>query len=550
MSARMTSFWFRVSESILLVLAFLLPLAFFLRTYDGTAIKTTLFELGTLVLAFSWLFKGLERGRWELPSAARPLALPALALLAWLAARFGMSTHKLAELPAFLRNALCVATYLIALLEFGGAQNARRLLAFLTGAAWLAGLYAVAQKLGVDPLSWKGAYGARVFSTLGSPEVFGSFLALCAPLALTQWLDPERDWFLRWTDVALLLLIEAAVVWTRSPEALAALALMSLCAALVMPVFFPSNESYKAAGLALAVGVSGLAAGRESLAALRPSLPLELGWPGALIAAWLFAAVGLAAWRARRHFVKEGALSESCCMAGLAASALGWAACLPLGLSAGSLLPGWLVWPLSGMLGGMSLLAGRSRSISVLPLPLSDATRQRLYAPALLAFAGLAFFPAQWLNSEVEHNAAIACGNKRDWNGAIAHFQRVAPGAESYIDAQFFKGAAYLESGRPQEALTAFAAVETLAPDRSGFPRLEHFQARAYLALAEDAKHNGDYAAAEDAAQKAIALEPGEPAHRVALSEIFLKEKKIAESRKQQTEAAKLQKEQKKKPQG
>ena len=53
MTAKMASRWLRVSETTLFVLAFLLPLAFYLKAYDGATIKTTLFEAGTAVLAFT-----------------------------------------------------------------------------------------------------------------------------------------------------------------------------------------------------------------------------------------------------------------------------------------------------------------------------------------------------------------------------------------------------------------------------------------------------------------------------------------------------------------
>ncbi|MBI3553457.1 MAG: hypothetical protein HY077_13255 [Elusimicrobia bacterium] len=585
MSAKMTSFWFRTSETVLLVLAFMLPLAFFLRTYDGAAIKTTLFEAGTLVLAFAWLFKGLERGRWELPESARPLALPALALLAWTIVVFASSPYKLAVLPAALKQVLLLLIYLIALLEFGGAGSARRLVGWLSAAAWLAGLYGFFQRLGFDPFLWKGSFGPRVFSTLGDPDRFGFFLALCAPLTLTQWLDPERDWFLRWLDAGLLILLGANAVWTQSANAIVSFLAMCLAGAAILPLVCPSKESLKAAVLAsclaLAVGGCAVLAGvdakrlLEALSALGRSIAEAAQSPVAAgLRLWLAAALAAAAWRARRLFVKQGALSESCYLAGLCAAAVGSLAASALSPDGPPSSASWLAWPLAGMLGGLTALARRGGAVIVIPLPMGETARQRLYAPALLAFAGLAFFPLRWFDSEIEHNTALYHCNRRDWDQALAHFERVSPGTESYVMAQYGKASAYLESDRPSEALAVYAAVEGLSPD---FMRVHYEKALAYAKLedwnnasasharqaqldpsfaanyagwAQSAKRAGDLITAEMAAKAAMALEPGDPAHQTALAEIYMKERRVAEARKLEKQAAQLRREARKKPQG
>jgi tetratricopeptide (TPR) repeat protein len=586
MSVKMTSFWLRTSETVLLVLVFMLPLAFFLQTYDGTAIKTTIFESGTLALAFAWLFKGLERGRWELPQAAKSLALPAVALLAWTVLRFAFAPYKLASLQGFLKQVLCLLTYIIALLEFGGAQNARRVFAWITSAAWLAALYGVLQHLGFDPLLWKGAFGSRVFSTFGDPDFFGFFLALCVPLTLTQWLDPERDWFLRWSDIGLLGLLGTNILWIQSFNSLIAFVLMSLAASVFLPLFFPSKEGLKAAGLSLilATAISATYAGVGShhdqplyseLAALRVHWnAAAIGWLGAGLWAWLFAALGFAAWRAHRFFVKQVALGESCYLAGLSAICAGILCSSQLGLDSQALMPGWLLWPLAGMLGGLTLLARRGSTISVLPIPLGETARQRMYAPALLAFAGLFFFPLQWFDSEIENNIAVADVNAHDWQNAIAHFDRVRPGAQSYVAAQYGKGNAYLAEDKPQEAINSYAVLEGLSPDYAevhyrqavAYEKLENWQDAVashereallhpefvanYVGWAEAAKRLGNLSDAENAAQRAIALEPNDPAHATALAEIYLKEKRVADARKLEKQAAQLRGALRKKPQG
>lgn len=626
MTAKMASRWLRVSETVLLVMAFLLPLAFYLKTYDSATIKTTLFEAGTVVLAFAWLFKGLERGRWDLPQTVRPLAAPAAALLAWTALRFALAPYKIAALPGFLRQVLYLVTFLIVLLEFGGTKPARRLLGWLGAAAWLAGLYGLAQRVGCDPFLWKGAFGERVFAAFANPDFFGLFLALCVPIALTQWVDPERDWFLRWADLALLLLLGANILWTGSGEALAALAVMGLVSALLFPLFLPSKTALKAAGLSLLLVLAtfgaaarlkapafGLEAKRQIWAGtaamlqerpwtgqgpgsfyvhfprFRPaelirlegsralqtehpgSLPLEtaaeLGMIGLGLWAWLFGALAAASWRAARLFFQQGALAESCLLAGLSSAVLGFLIAADFSSGAAQLMPGWILWPLAGTLGGLTALSRRGASVHVFPLAVSETARRTAYAPAFLAFFGLLLFPLRWFQSDVEHNLAVYHSQRRQWPEALAHYDRVRPGADAYVLAQYFKANAYLNSDRPEEALKAYARVESLAPD---YLRLHYQKALAYAALddwknamagherearldplfadnyaawARTAKAAGDFKAAERAAFAAIGLDPKDPARRLALAEVYMKEKRVAAARRLQRQAAQLKKE-------
>ncbi len=613
-SAKMTSFWFRACETTLLVLVFLLPTAFFLKTYDGMAIKSTIFEVGTIVLAFAWLFKGMERGRWELPETAQPLALPALALLAWTIIRFATAPRQIAALPDFLKQVLCLVTYLIVLLEFGGVQNARRLFGWITAAAWIAGLYGLCQSLGLDPLSWKGAFGQRVFSTLGGPDSLGLFLALCIPLTLAQWLDPERDSFLRWTDMALLLVLLMNIGWTHSFSARFAAQRVCLATALGLPLFFPSRNSLKTTIMCLVmfviIGMVSFAGGGQpeffnewshgfnAARALISQSPwighgpgsfaaapsqdggaflrmiAELGVVGGALWLWLLGSLAAAALGARRRFIKEGALGESCYTAGLCAATLGLLACTQLTPGPRSLFPDWLLWPLAGMLGGLTMLARRGAFVSVLPLPLREAARHKLYAPAFAIMLGLVVFPIRWFDSEIEHNSALACANAGDWQGAIAHFEMVKPGAESFVAAQYGKANAFLALNKPADAINAYAALEDLSPDYS---HVHYQKALAYAKLQDwtdavasheiESKLNpsfvtnydawsqaalklGDLGAAEVAADKAAELEPSEPSHKAVLAEVYAAERQLAEARKHPTRVGKGRAAGTKKPQG
>lgn len=628
MSARGASFWRQAGEAVFLALAFVLPMAFYMRTYDSATVKNTALQLGALALTFAWLLKGLERGRWEVPEKAWPLLAPALALLGWAGLRFCAAPYKLAALDGFLRLVLSLAVYCVAVLEFGGTDTVRRFKGWLTGAAWVACLYGLCQVLGFDPWIWAGAFGEDVFSTFANPDLFGLFLAGLLPLVLAGLLDDERPTLLKVSDLVLLTLMSGNVVWTGSGEALISFALSGMVAASALPLLFPSKATWKAAALAGAVAVATFASGwsangtgfernllhemefkRHTWAAtlrmagerpltgfgpgsfqvhyprFRPpevirleaehntktahpesqslELAAELGLTGVALYLWLFASVLGAAAKAAGRFLRQGASSERLYAAGLAAATASLLVTSQFALAAHFAAPGWLLWACAGLLGGLTTLSGAEK-IAVAPIPLSEAGRMRLYAPALASFAALAFFPAAWFRSDIEHNLAVAYSKQLRWPEAIEHYDRVRPGAPAYVMAQYFKGNILLETQRPKEALEQYAYLQSLSPDyvqvhyqtALAYAKLgDHAAAMASLARSraldplfvptferwsQEARAAGDLAQARRAVFEALALEPGQPAHWKALSEIYLKEKRMLASKRMRREAARL----------
>lgn len=628
MSARGASFWYRTAEALLLALVFLLPISFYLRTYECATIKTTTLQLGVLALVFAWILKGVERGRWEVPAGAWPLLAPALALLGWILLRFALAPHKLAAIDGFLYQILCLATYCVAVLEFGGTDTARRLADWLTGASWIATLYGLCQVLGWDPLLWKGAFGDSVFSTLANPDKFGLFLAACLPLVLARQVDAERHAALKALDLALLVLLSANAAWTGSAEGVAAFVLAAAITAASLPLLFPSKATWKVSVLAGAIAVATLSAalGRSGAAFERSALhetefkrhawaatlrmaaqhPLtgfgpgsfnvhfprfrppeiirlegwhngmtvhaenqllelaaESGLVGAGLWTWLFGALMLATWRACGRFLKEGAEGERLYAAGLAATVAGLLVSFQFSLGGLFPAPGWLLWAFAGVLGGLTMLSERGK-VATAPIPLAEPERMRLYAPALAAFAFLAFYPAAWFRSDVRLNMGIAFYKAGSMDWSTEAFDRVRPGAPAYVMAQYFKGNALREAGRPEEALRQYAAVEALAPD---YVLLHYFKALAYAGLrdwenavksherqreldplyvenylrwSQAARAAGDLKTARRAALSAIGLEPGRPEHWQTLAEIYLKEKRTLASKRMRREAARL----------
>lgn len=614
MSGKTATFWLRTMELLLALLAALIPLAFFLHSYDALSIKGTLFQAGALVLCGAWLLKGLARGRWEVPAQAVPMLLPALLLAAWTGARLWASPAPLAALPGALSQLLGLALFAVALLECGGADSARRFSSCLLAAAWTAGLYALLQRLGLDPLSWRDAFSARPFATLGSPSALGLFAAACAPLALSRVVDPERENTLKAPHAALLALLALAAA--GSFEGLAAFAAAGAVSAVALPAFLPSRSSLRAALAGLIVAAvavaGGLTLGRSALsldaqrdAALRRELwsaaaPLlearpvlgygpgaaalaldesrtselvtdaghgarpehvpglvietlcELGLPGALLWLWLFGSVLSAAWKAHRRFIQRAALRESAQLAGLAASLTTLLLVGQWSLSIHDTAAGWLLWPLAGLCGGLSLLAGKG-PISVLPIPLSPRQRKAVSAAALPAVLALLILPARWQAADVTLNRAVAAADQREYGEAarLAQAADVA-GAPHALEARYVAGQSLLAAGRPQEALVAFARLENEAPS---FGQLQYVKGRSYMKLGEwqlaaasferqrrldptdvanlellaaAAKQSGDYDAARRAALAAIALDPSDPLPKLTLSQVNALERKAA----------------------
>ena len=69
----------RLGEVALLTTAFVLPIAFYLRSYDTAAIKFTILQWGSLTMLFGWLWQGISRGRFQAPASSWTALLPALA---------------------------------------------------------------------------------------------------------------------------------------------------------------------------------------------------------------------------------------------------------------------------------------------------------------------------------------------------------------------------------------------------------------------------------------------------------------------------------------
>ncbi len=255
--------WRSLLRSTLLFLCAALPLAFYLRTYDSATVKITLLQLGALLALAIWLAGTLQEGRAELPLEVLGVLAPALLLGLWNAARFAFAGHRTASLHGFLQQEAFLTCLVLALFSFTRG-DARRVSLVALAACSIVASYGLAQRLGLDPFIWRGAFGEKVFSTFGNPYFLAVYLSLCAPLCAAAALDEGLPPGLRAAAGTLTLLLALVSAWTKSliePIALcaglfaftllawkrldprgrrAALGLAGLCAALCLALSRPS----------------------------------------------------------------------------------------------------------------------------------------------------------------------------------------------------------------------------------------------------------------------------------------------------------------------
>lgn len=615
----------RAGELALLTTAFVLPLAFSLRTYDSAQIKFAVVQWGALTLAFSWLWQGIARGRFAAPASAWPALAPALAFGALLVGRFAAAPHKVAAFPGFTTQATMLAAFLASFLGFAGARTAARFAALVVAAAWVVSAYAVLQALGVDPFVWKAAWGAgavgtRAFSTLGNPYLCASFLGVAVPVALVLAADPEAPAPLKAAALALLPAAAATTALTGSVVGAAALAASCGVFAVLWAGASRTPAALKSAVLAVLVGASALGATvlasapgarreswsyaseyRELAAAAEarmvaerpllgfgpgsfpteyprfrpkeivalegtnhntmtdhPELPLlgvavELGLLGAALWVWMFAAALWTGLKGAGDLRRAGAFAESSYAGGFAAAAAGALVSAHFGWAGDTPAPGWYAWPLAGLAAGLAQLAARRAPVSVYPLPVSESVRRALYAPCLAAFAAASLAPAAWLRSGVELNYGVYLAKQGDYKGAVARLENVLPGGHDWTMAQYFKGNALLDDGRPQEALAAWDRLQEQAPDyvlvhaqrgaalarlgdwkgaaseRGKQAELDPLYLENLVAWSEAARAAGDLGTARRAAEMAVALAPDDAGARTQVAANLLMERRLAE---------------------
>jgi len=174
-----------VIEFGLPILAFLIALSFYLKTYDSCQVKITLLHIGATIIIAAWIIKAIEKGKLLGSKEQRLYAVPVLFFLLSGIISFSISPFKFTSFEELTRRVLYVGIFLIALIEFDSSEKVNRMFRWILAATFIAVFYGLVQFMDLDPFIWRGAFGDRIFSTFGNPNFFAAFLVLVTPLILT-----------------------------------------------------------------------------------------------------------------------------------------------------------------------------------------------------------------------------------------------------------------------------------------------------------------------------------------------------------------------------
>lgn len=584
---KMISVWNKTTEAVLVLLAFLLPFAFYLRTYDSALVKALTLDVGAaLVLALA-LARFAELGRLEMPANRTGLCALGLALLGWVGLTFAFNPYPEASFSGAIRLGVFVSLFLVALTGPASYSFSASLSDWTLGAALVASAYSALQWVGLDPFVWKGAFGERAFSTLANPDLLGVFLGAAAALGLARSLEPERP--LPWRAGALItsLLCGLGVLVSGSAVGLlafcassAAYALVSLshlrsraprvlglAAAALVPALLWATFQFRGAALEQRI-LSGVEHStwvqRGALQLLKDNLWLGTGAGGFAPSYPPYRPPRTIAIMGRHNTLVTSAHSEPleiACELGLPGLLL-WIA-----LFGGVLLVGWRDTNRRSLAGderGAILLAGQwaavagllaagsvsvvlrfaapgallwilagalagmalekgSSRVRVLPIPAPPRIRRVLYAPAALLVGWSLYGTGVLFTSDRSHNIAIFYAKQQMWDRALDHFSRVSAWADNGVMARYFSGNVYLDRSGPGDLEAALARYHEVEDIYPHYVQVDFQKASAYKKM-----HN--WAAAAECLKRSVRIDPLLPQAHQALAEASLRLKRKDEA--------------------
>lgn len=518
--------WRSMLRGSMLFLAVALPMAFYLRTYDSVTIKITLLQLGMLAGAAAWVWGSVSEGRFEVPLRSSPILLPAALLLLWNAVRFLFSDFRLAGTTGFVMQTAFLLSFILTVIAFS-RRDLRRAVLMILGAWTVAVIYGLLQFAGLDLFIWRGAFGARIFSTLGNPTLFAAYSSLCVPLALSLACDEESPLWLRGAAAALSLLGAFLLAWTgdfiarwifmflmaaytaatwrilKFKARFVAVSLSAACLVLSMGPLSKSlpgphkdrtpeflRETWKGT-VALIADQPLLGSGPGSFwvrypAFRRPAVMLIEGWhnnqtdhpenelleqwvdgglPGVVLWLWLFSALLYKGWKSLSAVCQE---DGKIYIGGLFAATVGSVLFMLVSVSSRFPAPGWLMFFAAGLLGaGVAGTFGGPEKVLALPLPFGGA-RRVLAAAAMAGFLFLAYGAIMAFHSDIRHNLAIYHSKSGNWAEAVREYELEVPWAPAYVMSRYFTGNVYAdrgEAGDSEKALARYKEVRAIAPD-------------------------------------------------------------------------------------
>ena len=210
---------------LLPVLYVLISNSFYLRTYDSAQVKITLLQMGGLALITLWTCLLAMEGRKAIYKADMVFLAPFLLYALYIILSFLNAPYKWLSVDDFVRYLAYMGVSLIVISEFDEAALKRFTKIFIFGAI-ITVLYGVVQivdwqffpreaGMGLDPFLWRGAFGARVFSTYGNPNFFADFVLIMFFVFVSQYLKKRSFWYLPViaADLACLYFTETKGAW-------------------------------------------------------------------------------------------------------------------------------------------------------------------------------------------------------------------------------------------------------------------------------------------------------------------------------------------------
>ncbi len=187
-----------------LVAVVVVPLAFSGVTPGSGEVKAPLLALCVTIGLAAWMANGAAMGELSWPRTAA--ALPLLVFLGLSAISLAYSPHSHASIAELWRLGILAGFFFL-----GGqvARDHRRMLwlaRVIAGTAGLVALYGIAQRFGLDLISWGGsAATGRSFSTCGHPNFLAAYLVGTLPVTGALFLaSRDRKTLALWgADVAL-----------------------------------------------------------------------------------------------------------------------------------------------------------------------------------------------------------------------------------------------------------------------------------------------------------------------------------------------------------
>jgi tetratricopeptide (TPR) repeat protein len=205
----------KILEYGLPVMCFLLAVSFYMKTYDSCQIKISIVHVGGAIFTAIWLLKNIfqmtlvSRNFIELENKEVSfknyfyneylkkfnhfLFIPVLLFLFYSVFSYSMSPFKVASMEELVKRMIYIFTFFIVATEFDSLKKIERLIFWAILGTLVSSFYGLIQILGLDPLSWKGAFGDRVFSTFGNPNFFSAYLVWTVPIIIS-YIFLTRKW--------------------------------------------------------------------------------------------------------------------------------------------------------------------------------------------------------------------------------------------------------------------------------------------------------------------------------------------------------------------